>query len=131
MGLKYCRENKIIECGPFCNCALNCKNRVTQRPSPHKFCLFKTFGKGWGVKTEDEVKKDSFLFEYTGEYLTNAESETRDYSKYMYQLESTDDNEYTIDASEKGSLARFVNHSCKPNSQIYWVNDCRQLPENA
>lgn len=130
LSLKYSHSNKIIECGDHCHCDINCPNRVTQRSSQYDFGLFKTIRKGWGVKTYEEIMEDAFLFEYTGEFILPEEADFR-HSMYMYEIESNSGKDYTIDASVCGSLARFVNHSCRPNAEIYWVNDCRQLPENA
>lgn len=128
--LKHSHDHEIIECGPFCDCSIRCRNRVTQRVPPFKFVLFKTLTKGWGVKARNLIKQDSFLFEYCGEFIDLEEADKR-MSQYMFAIAEDEFREYTIDAGIYGNIARFVNHSCKPNLVIFKVNDCRRLPENS
>jgi histone-lysine N-methyltransferase SUV39H len=128
--LKHAHANKIYECGPYCECDLRCANRLTQRPSTCQFVIFKTFGnKGWGVRTKNFIKRDTFLFQYCGEFIDGDEAEERN-SKYVFEVQGDDGDHYNIDAFKFGNIARFVNHSCDPNTDIYKVNDCMSLPEN-
>jgi len=64
------------------------------------------------------------VIEYVGEVI-NLETckrrlEERKHRRNFYIL--TLNNQECIDASKKGNLARFINHSCKPNCQTQkWV----------
>ncbi|XP_029472220.1 histone-lysine N-methyltransferase SUV39H2-like isoform X4 [Rhinatrema bivittatum] len=58
----------IYECNSRCKCGLECPNRVVQKGTPYPLCIFRTNnGRGWGVKTLQNIKKKSFVLEYVGE----------------------------------------------------------------
>ena len=46
------------------------------------------------------------------ETISDAEAERR-YSKYLFEVSSRT----TIDGATKGNVARYINHSCKPNAR--------------
>ncbi|XP_071877596.1 suppressor of variegation 3-9 isoform X1 [Bombus fervidus] len=124
----------IYECNKRCNCDMNCFNRVVQRGSKMKFCIFRTAnGRGWGVKTLQAIKKGCFVTQYVGEVITNEEAEKRgkEYDAagrtYLFDLdynESEEECPYTVDAAVYGNVSHFINHSCDPNLAVYgvWIN---------
>ncbi|NXR10229.1 SUV92 methyltransferase, partial [Semnornis frantzii] len=58
----------IYECNSFCRCGPDCPNRIVQKGTPYSLCIFRTNnGRGWGVKTLQEIKTNSFVMEYVGE----------------------------------------------------------------
>lgn len=62
------------ECSLFCSCSFaKCRNRKYEKRenSKKRFEIFKTKGKGWGVRCLDFIKKGEFVGEYIGEILTN------------------------------------------------------------
>lgn len=67
----------------------------------------------------------AFLFEYVGEVLDPKEFRRRakDYAKdknqhyYFMALK----NDSIIDATIKGNISRFINHSCDPNAETQKV----------
>jgi histone-lysine N-methyltransferase SUV39H len=130
------RNLAIIECNDLCKCDKNCINRFTQQPKNIALCLFKTEGKGWGVKNwnvkNPVIKRGTFILEYTGEMLGNEEARRREVTSYLFDLnmERQSRGFYTIDAFKRGNLARFVNHSCEPNCSMWFINDCTQNPKN-
>jgi hypothetical protein len=72
---------------------------------------------GWGVYARQRINKNSRIIEYTGERITSAESDRRE---QKYQASGniwcfTLSRRWARDGSVGGSLARFINHSCKPN----------------
>ena len=75
---------------------------------------------GWGLFSNEFIKKDSLIGEYKGELITdeivNKRDKYREYenSTYMFKL----DDEYTIDSRKMGNLLRYANHS-KINSNSY------------
>jgi hypothetical protein len=127
--LKNALNNKIYECGPYCACDLRCNNRLTQRPPTCQYVIFKDEYKGWGVKAKNFIERDTFLFEYCGQFIDEEEADESK-SKYIFEVPGDDGKMYSIDALRFGNIARFVNHSCNPNTDIYRVNDCMSLPEN-
>ncbi|WOO80789.1 Histone-lysine N-methyltransferase, H3 lysine-9 specific [Vanrija pseudolonga] len=69
----------IWECGPNCGCPPECGNRVIQRGRQKNadVSIFKTEKKGWGVRARGIIERGTFLGIYSGELITDAESERR------------------------------------------------------
>ncbi len=97
-GLLKHAEVPVWECGPRCGCGPECMNRVIQRGRQRSapVDLFKTRKKGWGVQVRDidrsryrdhaqryrlrddgVIPRGTYLGIYTGELITEAESERR------------------------------------------------------
>lgn len=58
----------IYECNAQCSCGPDCPNRVVQKGIQFDLCIFKTEnGRGWGVRTLQHIKKNTFVMEYVGE----------------------------------------------------------------
>lgn len=130
--VKLIRQEAIIECSKNCSCGIECMNRVTQQPRSLSLCLFKTEGRGYGLKTLKRIKKGAYILEYVGELLGWAEASKRETNSYLFDLnmERKSSGYYTIDAYKYGNLARFVNHSCEANSSMWFINDCMRDPKN-
>ena len=76
---------------------------------------------GLGLFTQTPISKDEPIIEYVGELIRGSTSDVReswlslesvDASCYMFRL----DDEWVVDATLQGNRARFINHSCSPNS---------------
>ena len=72
----------------------------------------------WGVFAEEPLQAGDFVVEYVGELIRPIIADKREkiyesqgLPDYMFRI----DNECICDATKKGSLARFINHSCDPN----------------
>ncbi|XP_063135989.1 histone-lysine N-methyltransferase SUV39H1 isoform X1 [Rattus norvegicus] len=60
----------IYECNSRCCCGYDCPNRVVQKGIRYNLCIFRTDdGRGWGVRTLEKIRKNSFVMEYVGEVL--------------------------------------------------------------
>jgi SET domain-containing protein len=61
------------------------------------------------------IKKGTRVLEYTGPRLTNAEAEEiENYGgRYLFEVNSR----WTIDGSPRSNIARYANHSCRPNME--------------
>ncbi|KAG6265118.1 hypothetical protein E4U48_006071 [Claviceps purpurea] len=86
--------------------------------------VIKTSDRGYGVRSNRCFQPNQIIMEYTGEIITEVECERRMRQEYKnnecYYLMSFDQH-MIIDATT-GSIARFVNHSCKPNCRmIKWI----------
>lgn len=124
----------IYECNKRCTCLPDCQNRVVQRGSQMKLCVFRTSnGRGWGVKTLRVIKKGTFVIQYVGEVITNEEAESRGKKydaagrTYLFDLDYNETEgqcPYTVDAAVYGNISHFINHSCDPNLAVYavWIN---------
>ncbi|PGH26730.1 hypothetical protein AJ80_01676 [Polytolypa hystricis UAMH7299] len=82
--------------------------------------VIKTGDRGYGVRSNRTFEPNQIIVEYTGEILTQEECEKRMRTVYKnnecYYLMYFDQN-MIIDAT-RGSIARFVNHSCEPNCRM-------------
>ncbi|THC98041.1 hypothetical protein EYZ11_002467 [Aspergillus tanneri] len=82
--------------------------------------VIKTADRGYGVRSNRTFEPDQIIVEYTGEIITQTECEKRMRTIYKnnecYYLMYFDQN-MIIDAT-RGSIARFVNHSCHPNCRM-------------
>lgn len=136
-------RNIVYECGPFCNCSVvACRNRVSQRGLRWRLEVFRTMAKGWGVRTLDFIPSGSFVCELTGELLTATVAAERENDEYLFNLDfhanararnkaskgkvlvegvESKAVHYVIDCRLKGNVARFINHSCKPNLFVQGV----------
>lgn len=64
----------IKECWYKCGCGMDCGNRVVRRGVKFKLQVFMTSeGKGWGLRTLEDLPKGAFVCEYVGEVITNTE----------------------------------------------------------
>ncbi|XP_078050916.1 suppressor of variegation 3-9 isoform X2 [Augochlora pura] len=125
----------IYECNKRCACNMSCINRVVQRGTSMKLCIFRTAnGRGWGVKSLELIKKGSFVAQYVGEVISSEEAEKRgeEYDAagrtYLFDLDYNETEgqcPYTVDAAVYGNISHFINHSCDPNLAVYavWI-DC-------
>ncbi len=117
----------IIECNSRCTCDLTCRNRRSQHGSCQYLSLFNTESKGLGLVSTVNLPMGFFVGEYVGEIISKLQADVRlisltDESKcYLLQFQEHLNNRTlitNIDATFKGNLTRFINHSCDPNLVI-------------
>ncbi|CAH2079471.1 unnamed protein product [Thlaspi arvense] len=73
----------------------------------------------WGLVALEPIDAEDFVIEYVGELIRSSISEIRERqyekmgigSSYLFRL----DDGYVVDATKRGGIARFINHSCEPN----------------
>ncbi|XP_066586764.1 histone-lysine N-methyltransferase EHMT1 isoform X2 [Prorops nasuta] len=112
----YTDPPMLFECNPACDCnRITCNNRVIQHGLTQRFQLFRTKGKGWGLRTLRHITKGSYVCEYVGEIISDSEADHREDDSYLFDLDNRDGETYCIDARRYGNIARFINHSCAPN----------------
>ncbi|EGG05344.1 uncharacterized protein MELLADRAFT_78094 [Melampsora larici-populina 98AG31] len=109
-----------------CRCLQMCQNQRFQKRQYAPIEIVATERKGFGVRLKSDVPADSFVYEYIGEVVGEKAFQRRikEYAQeglkhfYFMQLQ----REEYIDATKKGGLGRFLNHSCNPNCYIgKWV----------
>ncbi|XP_014249645.1 histone-lysine N-methyltransferase SETD2 isoform X2 [Cimex lectularius] len=111
----------MIECGSRCSLGTLCSNKRFQNCEYSKCEVVKTMKKGLGLIASFNIECGAFLMEYVGEVIDPKEFRKRakDYSKeksrhfYFMALKS----DAIIDATFKGNISRFINHSCDPNAE--------------
>ena len=81
-------------------------------PRPFRIGRSKT---GLGLFATKFIKKRTRIVEYKGRKLPNEEAERLEAkgARYMYEL----NKHYTLDGSNRSNVARYANHSCRPNSE--------------
>jgi len=111
----------MIECGPLCTNGQRCTNKRFQQHQCWPCRVFRTEKKGCGITAELQIPPGEFIMEYVGEVIDSEEFERRQhlYSKdrkrhyYFMALRG----EAIIDATSKGNISRYINHSCDPNAE--------------
>ena len=76
---------------------------------------------GLGLFATEHIKKRTFIAEYSGELITTAEAERREARslRYLYEINSR----WTVDGSTRRNIARYANHSCRPNAESDTTRD--------
>jgi SET domain-containing protein len=95
----------------------------TRRPLPR---LIRRRSKvhGHGVFTLQPITKNTRIIDYAGELVLNRESEARE-ERYLAQgciWVFRVNRRWSRDAAVGGNLARYINHSCRPNCWIEIVD---------
>ncbi|XP_035628588.1 histone-lysine N-methyltransferase EHMT1 isoform X6 [Oncorhynchus keta] len=114
---EFCRDEPplIFECNHACSCWRTCKNRVVQNGLRVRLQLFRTSRMGWGVRALQEIPQGTFVCEYVGEIISDAEADVRENDSYLFNLDNKEGDVYCIDARFYGNISRFINHMCEPN----------------
>lgn len=74
---------------------------------------------GWGLYAEENIALGDMIIEYVGEKVRQAVANIRELrydkqgmgSSYLFRI----DEDTVVDATKRGGIARFINHSCAPN----------------
>ncbi|KHN98612.1 Histone Lysine Methyltransferase [Metarhizium album ARSEF 1941] len=133
----YTSKLPLYECHQGCACSSDCPNRVVERGRTVPLQIFRTQDRGWGVRTQESIKKGQFVDRYLGEVITSAEADRRRAASvvyrrkdvYLFALDKFTDPR-SLDGRLKGpplevdgefmsGPTRFINHSCDPNLRIF------------
>ena len=69
-------------------------------------------GMGHGLFATSALRKGDFILEYKGRRIPTLRADASK-SRYLFEV----DREWTIDGSPRFNIARYINHSCKPNCE--------------
>ncbi|KAL0273974.1 UNVERIFIED_CONTAM: hypothetical protein PYX00_006522 [Menopon gallinae] len=111
----------FLECGSRCALGERCTNKRFQKLQYANCKIFKTEKKGFGLRAEEDLPGNTFIMEYVGEVVDQKEFARRvklyakDNNKHFYFMALKGDA--VIDATIKGNISRFINHSCDPNAE--------------
>ncbi len=83
---------------------------------------------GLGLFTLQSIREGRRIIEYTGRLITGPEADHLG-GRYLFGLSAG----LTIDGSARANMARYINHSCDPNSEalycgrLIWIYAKRDL----
>jgi uncharacterized protein len=83
-----------------------------QREKPYRVGRSRT---GLGLFATALIKKGALIVEYRGRRIANALARRLEVrgNRYMFELNSR----WTLNGSDRRNIARYVNHSCRPNAE--------------
>jgi SET domain-containing protein len=77
---------------------------------------------GLGLYAVDTIPKGDFIIQYWGKMITAEKGDELD-NKYLFEINS----KWTIDGATRKNIARYANHSCRPNAESDVKRDGRVI----
>jgi SET domain-containing protein len=71
---------------------------------------------GLGMFACEPIKKGRFIARYSGRKIDTDMADELN-NKYLFEINAR----WTIDGSSRRNVARYINHSCRPNAEPYFV----------
>ena len=92
-------------------------NQLKKRKKPVRFA--RSAIHNWGLYAMEDISANDMIIEYVGEKVRQQVADMRERrylksgigSSYLFRI----DENTVIDATKRGGIARFINHSCTPN----------------
>ena len=70
---------------------------------------------GLGLFALEPIPAGKRIIEYTGRLVSNEEVDRRRHGKYFFGINT----KWSIDGTPRSNVARYINHSCRPNAVAY------------
>jgi SET domain-containing protein len=71
---------------------------------------------GLGLFATVPIKKGQFIVRYSGRKIPTDSVDDLD-TRYLFEINT----HWTIDGASRRNRARYINHACRPNSEVYFV----------
>ena len=71
---------------------------------------------GLGMFACEPIKKGRFIARYSGRKIDTDTADELN-NKYLFEINTR----WTIDGANRRNVARYINHSCRPNAEPYFV----------
>jgi hypothetical protein len=71
---------------------------------------------GLGVFARVPIRKGQFIVRYSGRKISTEMADDLD-TRYLFEINAR----WTIDGATRRNTARYINHSCRPNAEVYFV----------
>jgi SET domain-containing protein len=91
-------------------------NLMPARLSPSRHLQIGRSKAGLGLFARVAIKKGQFIVRYSGRKITTEVADQLD-TRYLFEVNSR----WTIDGASRRNRARYINHSCRPNAEVYFV----------
>ena len=86
------------------------------RLSPSRHLRVGRAKSGLGLFARTPIKKGQFIIRYRGKKIRTEDTEELD-TRYLFEI----NNRWTIDGSSRSNRARYINHACRPNAEVFFV----------
>jgi SET domain-containing protein len=91
-------------------------NLMPARLSPSRHLRIGQSKAGLGLFARVAIKKGQFIVRYIGRKISTEVADQLD-TRYLFEVNAR----WTIDGSSRRNRARYINHSCRPNAEVYFV----------
>jgi SET domain-containing protein len=86
------------------------------RLSPSRHLRIGRSKAGLGLFARVPIKKGRFIIRYISRKIRTETADELD-TRYLFEINTR----WTIDGSNRRNRARYINHSCRPNAEVYFV----------
>jgi SET domain-containing protein len=71
---------------------------------------------GLGLFARVPIRRGQFIVRYSGRKIPTEAADELD-TRYLFELNAR----WTIDGASRKNRGRYINHSCRPNAEVYFV----------
>ena len=86
------------------------------RLSPSRHLRIGRSKAGLGMFARVAIRKGQFIIRYHGRKIRTETTEELD-TRYLFEI----NERWTIDGASRSNRARYINHACRPNAEVYIV----------
>jgi uncharacterized protein len=95
---------------------MNHYSRMPAKLSPSRHLRIARARAGLGLFARVPIRKGQFIVRYSGRKIRTETADDLD-TRYLFEINTR----WTIDGATRRNTARYINHSCRPNAEVYFV----------